>query len=117
MQLKNAVGPILVVPFATITELRPEQNAKAPWLIVLTLPGIIIEVTPLSWNAEFPIVCSPSAMNTVVRLLQLLKAYSPKLVILAGMLIEVRAVQPWKALSPIVVTVDGIFSTLTKVVP
>ena len=61
-----------VFPLATLMEVSPEQQAKAPSPILLTKAGIVTEFRPL----------------------QPLKALSPILVTEFGMLTEFRPLQP-----------------------
>ena len=59
-------------PLATTIDVRPLQQAKAPYPMLFTLSGMFIAVRPLHLKkAMFPMLFTLAGMSIAVRLLQL----------------------------------------------
>ena len=81
------------------------QFAKAKLSMLVTLPGMVIEVRPMQSLKElFPMLVTLLGMLIEVRLLQPSKASLAMLVTLLGMVIEARLLQPSNAQFPMLVS-------------
>ena len=90
LQSLKAFSPIISTVPGILAVVRLPQDAKADAPISVTPLGTVIEVRPQPEKAQIPMLVIPSSILTEVRLLQSLKAYSPRVSTLPGILAVVR---------------------------
>jgi hypothetical protein len=102
----NALSPMVLrlLLASNVTEVKPEQDANAKFLILVTEFGIVIEVKPeQDSNALFPIIVTESGIVIDVKD-DSLNSLSPILVTESGIVMDVNPEQDVNALFPILVT-------------
>ena len=107
-QSEKVPSPILLTPLGIVTDVKPAQPLKALFPILVTLLGIIVFLSPmikvfddvsiiaLQLSRESYFVF-PLSTTIEVRSMQPKKALSPMMVTELGIITEVRPLQPKKA--------------------
>ena len=128
LQLRKAYLSILVTLFGMVMDVRPLQSSKARPPMQVTLLGMIVFMHPLInvFVAVFIMALQlsresyfvfPNSTLIDVKPLQPAKALSPMLVTLSGMVMEVRALQLLKASIPMLVTLFGMVTEVRPLQP
>ena len=105
-----------------VTEVRPVQPEKAPLGIQVTLSPIFkvarfVQPKKTNWPKTYGIEQLIALKFTVVRPVQLEKAFRQMVLTLLGMVTEVRPLQPQNANSGMQVTLSPIFKVIRFVQP
>ena len=117
VQTENALLPMLVTLLGIVIDIKPVQPENVPPSMLVTPLGIVTEVKPVQPENARSLMRSPLVIVTVLSWLLLiwfaanagivavsigqpLNAFSPMLVTLSGIVIEVKPLQPENALSP-----------------
>ena len=100
-----------------VTLVRPLHSVNAEYPMLVTLDGIVTDVSPQYANAHYPMLVTPSGIVTDVRPLHSVNALDPMLVTLSGIVTDVRPLQPRNVSFPMLVTLDGIVTDVSPLQP